>query len=269
MFSRAASVADAAESRAGASQDSGSGGLLDLDTMHRRALEEINPRLLKQKSKIFTVVEMLRHDDLSSSSKKRKGAASIEQDPAERAPCNVGYAQLRQVERSFLASTFAQMSSMSAEDVLTGNLTLEKYAENAIQTLLQLACGFPPVTRWPKPAKDRMSKAKKLFLFCSILLEPLVLKNIFVQAHAELGHALRGISLLQPRPGVVVIDWSSNGFYKLGPLETPVKNHVLHVPGEQAPLGFELDTSKTNFMIIDNDKEMEAVLKFGAMSQQL
>eukprot|EP00971_Amphidinium_carterae_P137312 2720613-Amphidinium_carterae.3 len=72
---------------------------------------------------------------------------------------HLGYTQLRQVERGFLASTFAQMSYiyiyMSADEILK----LEKYAKNAIQTLLLLACGFPSATLWPKPAKDRMSKA--------------------------------------------------------------------------------------------------------------
>eukprot|EP00971_Amphidinium_carterae_P062225 1231768-Amphidinium_carterae.1 len=148
MSSRAsASVAGDHESRAGGSEG---GGLLDLDTMHQRALEEINRRLLKQRSKIFTVVEMLRHDDLSASSKKRKTGSSIEQDPAERAPFNLGYTQIRQVEKGFLASIIAQCSTMSVDELMT----MEKYSKGAMQTLLQLGCGFPAATRWPKPAKD-------------------------------------------------------------------------------------------------------------------
>eukprot|EP00971_Amphidinium_carterae_P137311 2720613-Amphidinium_carterae.2 len=43
MSSHAASVPDAAESSAGGSQHCGSGGLLDLYPMHRRALEEQSP----------------------------------------------------------------------------------------------------------------------------------------------------------------------------------------------------------------------------------
>eukprot|EP00971_Amphidinium_carterae_P305900 6079017-Amphidinium_carterae.1 len=90
-----------------------------------------------------------------------------------------------------------------------------------------------------------------------------------MQAHAENGNVLQSITLLQPRPGVTVIDWSANGFYKLGPVSGSVKTHVVHVHGEEAPLGIEIDVTKTKYLIVDNDKEMEAILKFGAMSQQL
>eukprot|EP00971_Amphidinium_carterae_P352731 6492718-Amphidinium_carterae.1 len=150
MSSRAAgSVADGESRVGGTTQGAGGAGLLDLDTMHQRALDEINRRLLKQKSKIFTVVEMLRHDDLSSSSNKRKANCI---DASERAPFNPGYTQLKQVERAFVASVIAESSNLNADELVV----LEKYAKNAISTLLHLGCGFPPSTKWPKPAKERL-----------------------------------------------------------------------------------------------------------------
>eukprot|EP00971_Amphidinium_carterae_P062226 1231768-Amphidinium_carterae.2 len=99
--------------------------------------------------------------------------------------------------------------------------------------------------------------------------EPPVLKSIFLDAHEDLGQVWTRITLLKPRPGVCVVDWQAHGYYKLAPLSDRVKTHVLHVHGEQAHLGFDLDSQRTQYQIIDNDKEMEAVLKFGAMSQPL
>eukprot|EP00971_Amphidinium_carterae_P352732 6492718-Amphidinium_carterae.2 len=67
----------------------------------------------------------------------------------------------------------------------------------------------------------------------------------------------------------MVIDWQMHGFYTLGPQDGDVKTYVRHIHGETAPLGIEIDIKKTKYMITDNDKELDACLKFGAMSQQL
>eukprot|EP00971_Amphidinium_carterae_P340512 6478889-Amphidinium_carterae.1 len=142
-------------SRAGstvASDDEGrpaADGIIDMDSMLDQALEEIQKRLQKNRSRILPTLQMLRSQDQAlgiAAGQKRKHASSL--DSGVRQPFHKSYHRLAQLCVDFKAEVISVCTDgrISVEELLL----VEKTSKGSINNVFFLGVQCSGDTKWPK-----------------------------------------------------------------------------------------------------------------------
>eukprot|EP00971_Amphidinium_carterae_P350787 6491738-Amphidinium_carterae.2 len=224
------------------------GCTVDMESILERALEEINTRLRRNKSKILPTLEIVRSDDSSlQAGLKRKASSENVDGSASRPPFASSYTKLQSLSTEFMCEIMAELSEgkLSKAELQL----MERTSKTTARDLFWMSTFFTAETKWPRAAKD-----------------PDTLKQCCRVAHDKAGRILTTMEVMKPKRGVCLLDWQSHGWYRLLPADTELKTSVQHVSGESVTLqGLVINVGLPDFCLGKNEKELDAFVKLGPL----
>ena len=219
---------------------------LDLGEVEEDALSEINERLRKCPKKILPTLHFIRRGQLSDRRKEEAPTARV--FPSS-------YIRLAHIPNDLicemLADVWDELPPGTAKPADVAQLELvEKFCKGTLKEIMYVGACVEAGTKWPRTPKDARS-----------------IKYILKKMHSDVSvKPWNSLKVVEMARGVMMIDWTSWGYYTLLPPEGAIKTAVRHVSGVTVTLSsITFDLNDATHRLEANNSEKDAVLILGPL----
>eukprot|EP00971_Amphidinium_carterae_P093221 1844765-Amphidinium_carterae.1 len=221
------------------------GQAIDMSAILEESLSEIDRRLRRAPNKILPILEILRKQDVSANSRKRKHG----DEGATSKLFHSSYVKVHKIPKDFWQEVLAELTGGRVSQ--TEFEKIERQTPGTVKELGYFATALTADTKWPKHGKNSD-----------------VLKAALKGLHSDLSSPLANLAVLRPSSSISIVAWTSTfGFYNLVPTEGNVKVAIKHVhSGQEVRFqGLQVDTSVEGNGIVANNDENKAMLQAGSV----